>query len=270
MLKRLLEFRLFCFKIQDEPGFENLKKGEDGWETFEELQKILQISSEVTRKMQAEDLLVTDFIYLWISMKFELSKRATQSQFAKSLLECIEKRGEQIFNNKVIITGWFLDKSLYLLNEMNNDESKKQTARDIIKVVSRKRNTLDQTQNSAEVTMEIDVDEQETMEKTDSFDKLLQSLGNSKSRSSLRSNRPESSLIDREIAAYEKFPAPTQRCNSITWWKEHQEKCPLLAPIAFTIISAPTTEVTVERLFSHLKYRHRLVIIPLFPSYLQL
>ena len=65
--------------------------------------------------------------------------------------------------------------------------------------------------------MEIDVDEQETIEKTDSFDKLFHSLGNSKSRSSLHSNRPEISLIDKEIAAYENFPAPAQRCNIITW-----------------------------------------------------
>jgi hypothetical protein len=46
---------------------------------------------------------------------------------------------------------------------------------------------------------------------------------------------------------------PLQRQNSVTWWKEKAEMFPILSPIALDIISVPVTEVTVERLFSHLK-----------------
>lgn len=44
------------------------------------------------------------------------------------------------------------------------------------------------------------------------------------------------------------------------WWKENIETFPNLGPTAIDIISAPVTEVTVERLFSHLKFvlnKHR-------------
>lgn len=125
MLGRLIELKEFCLMTQDEPGFENLKKSAKSWANFEDLHQILQLPAELTLKLQAEDLLVIDFVYHWFSMMFRLKTKTASSLLASSLVKCLEEREKQMFANNVIITGWYLDKNLFLMHEMKNDIQKK-------------------------------------------------------------------------------------------------------------------------------------------------
>lgn len=50
-----------------------------------------------------------------------------------------------------------------------------------------------------------------------------------------------------EVAADGKFDA-------IKYWNESSSKYPTLAPVALDLVCSPMTEVSVERLFSHLGY----------------
>jgi hAT family C-terminal dimerisation region len=110
---------------------------------------------------------------------------------------------------------------------------------------------------------------EETEEMVDDFDEVsnpldavLQGLGkrNASFSNASRLKPPAKDDLDKEITMFENFPTPKNRPRSIAWWKDNMDLFPNLAPTALDIISAPATEVTVERLFSHLKFilnKHR-------------
>jgi hAT family C-terminal dimerisation region len=66
-----------------------------------------------------------------------------------------------------------------------------------------------------------------------------------------KSSQPNA--LDIEISLYDRMESPSKRIETLTWWQSNQLQLPLLSRVAFDILSSPMTEVTVERLFSHLK-----------------
>ena len=73
-------------------------------------------------------------------------------------------------------------------------------------------------------------------------------------------NALKKNQLDQDLEKFEHFPVPEFRKDSLVWWKENMKQFPALSAVALDIISAPVKEVSVERLFSHLKFilnRHR-------------
>ena len=62
----------------------------------------------------------------------------------------------------------------------------------------------------------------------------------------------KSSGLDEEISKYDKATGPGKQLQ-IEWWFDNQNEFHLLHKIAMAFITSPVTEVSVERLFSHLK-----------------
>ena len=95
--------------------------------------------------------------------------------------------------------------------------------------------------------------EEEAIEENDDIlEAQHNSLGKAQPLSQPKSSQKITSL-DAEIKKYDEMPTPVQRMDCVEWWMKNQENFPLLSVIALDIICAPVTEVTVERLFSHLK-----------------
>lgn len=61
------------------------------------------------------------------------------------------------------------------------------------------------------------------------------------------------SVLDSELAAFSLLPRLAPEAKMMEHWKL-QDAFPVLKNIVTDIISAPVTEVTAERLFSHLKF----------------
>lgn len=65
--------------------------------------------------------------------------------------------------------------------------------------------------------------------------------------------RENSSDMQLELIEYEKLPRLRAEKQIMEFW-ENQEKFPMLKKIAADILSVPVTEVSVERMFSHLSF----------------
>lgn len=264
MLGRLIELKDFCLRSQHEEGFEKLKRSSRTWEKFEELRKVLEIPAILTKNLQAEDLLVCDFVYQWHSMMLRLSN-FTSTPLIKSLIKCFKERESEIFENKLILAGWFMDKNLSLMPQLQDDGTKKWEAKKVIRMIhDKKQKLLGIFQEPVAVIQEEEEVENRENAWESPFDKMLQELGKASSSSCQKFSHTQPATkddLEKEIESYEKMMPPAQRpTNLILWWKEKSENFPTLAPIALDIISAPVTEVSVERLFSHLKIimnRHR-------------
>lgn len=87
---------------------------------------------------------------------------------------------------------------------------------------------------------------------------LMDDLGTQREQEGI-STRPAEKIgriekLKKEIDAYENLARiTTGRPDCLKWWSGVKEKFPLLSRIAVIILSVPVTEVTVERMFSHLK-----------------
>jgi hypothetical protein len=257
MLQRLIELKVFCLRSQDVPGFSHLKVSLEKWEAITNLCEILKLPAELTKQLQSEDLLVPDFVYHWFSMMTNL--KMLVSPMAKSLHRCLQAKEEEIFENHVILAGWFLDKSLSLLPEMNRDERKKRKAKDIIRTVSKKKNLLLGVVETFDIVPEM-IAEEPVANDGNPFDLMLKNLGKESEKKANSQTSQPSDALEEELKKYEASYAPIPRQNAMTWWKNRSTDFPILSAIAFDIISVPVTEVTVERLFSHLKIvvnRHR-------------
>lgn len=263
MLERLLELKTFCLKNQDSKDMKELRASGSKWNKFAKLHSLLKLPAELTVKLQAEKLLVTDFVYHWFCTMLKIENLAKSDTMAAALLTCLQIREKQIFDNTIIITGWFLDKSLYFMPKMDQSEENKESAKKVIRMVMKKRNMLSQD-DSDDLEQDENLDELEDQndiispeeEEEDSFDKLLRNCAKKGRRSVTSLSKVNASKLsaqlEEEITKYEAMAAPTRYTRGTIWWKQQQPILPLLAPIALDIISSPVTEVSVERLFSHL------------------
>lgn len=265
MLKRLVtKLMEFCIKFQNEKGFEELKVADSTWNQFKQLIEVLGPVADLTTQLQAEDLTVPDFLYKWMAMKMELEEIATSngdsSNYARKLIICIEEREKKIFSNKIVVAGWYLDKNLNVL--MDPDQIS--AAKIIIRMVAYKQDIISPNDNHVEEEEEeLEEPDESDDASTGSFDKFLQAKGKAATKTNpaaRKTKKEKSSDFDKEINAFDKLAVPRKRSSAIDWWNQNSEQFPLLSKVALDVISVPVTEVTVERLFSHLKTilnRHR-------------
>ena len=257
MMERLTSLKQFCRKIETEKEFEQLSMQETSWIQIENVVYTLESVSKLTTQLQAEDLLVSDFLYFWFAAKKKLED--CKIFYAIDLLNCIQEKESFILENPIILSGWFLDKNLsFLMSEIQQIEAKK-----FIRMVMKKTNKLEKI---ADVESENEMSDENvdmSVSEEESFEKFLQNQGK-KCRETIVSKElnhsKKSSKLEKEMEDYGKLAVPRKRRNQLEWWNGHINTFPILSKIALVIISTPVTEVSVERLFSHLKFilnKHR-------------
>lgn len=156
------------------------------------------------------------------------------------LRESIQKREKQIFSNIVILTATYLDKRFFFLLTPEEITREKNFVRSIIA----KFNCFDEFSFDAEIPLDA------SEEKNDSFEKKMQELAGSSS-SSMKSSI---NVLQKELNAYEKLDRLKTSESIMKFWINRSGTFPLLSSAAIQIISAPVTEVSVERLFSNLNF----------------
>lgn len=172
---------------------------------------------------------------------------------AQKLKKLVNERKEKIYSNPIIQAGIYLDPRFRTLTLNQNQQA---NAKKII-------NSLFMaSMNNVEVENQIET-LNEDIEMEDELQALL----------FLHHNLPETSAsqpmknFSEQIRAYEdfKFASLTLgKLNVTEFWMSHvknlESPINVLAKIAIDIISVPVTEVTAERLFSHLNFifnKHR-------------
>lgn len=245
MMKRVLELEDFCRRLQYDTDFKDLKLSDETWEQFKELSAVLNLAETLTLQLQAEDLLVPDFIYFWYRMKLKLL--CMSSEYAKKLLICVENYEGDLKKNDIVLAGWFLDKNV---GRMLKDPEKIEKGKNVIRMLNIKRklitgNVIKEIDDVSVLADDIEIDPLSNIFLERYLDGESSAPSSSQGRSGLG--------LEMEIKKYEKMKAPEQRTNVISWWLQNEEEFPIISPLALAIVSAPLTEVTGERLSSHLE-----------------
>lgn len=169
------------------------------------------------------------------------------------LRKCIETREKPIFANRLVLAAIYLDKRF----NFTLDPDEVTTAKSFIFQIWKKKQIVAGKPNEGEAGFSEQVSNEENVSAVMSpFEAFMntQARAIAISRSVQSStNRGKASTLEAEINIFDSLPRLTIDTQIIEFWKG-QKHLPEMKEIAVDIISAPVTEVSVERMFSHLNF----------------
>ena len=209
---------------------------------MKEVSKALKPLAVLTTKLQEEKLTIPDLVTYWRFAMFQIKEMKTAT--SENLHRAVELREPSVFENIMIKVGTFLDlKCKRLLSEIEIIDVKRH-----LSLLHERRLEIVSTNSQTEEAV-VEVPPSQELSDIDQF------FGNlsSKPEQSEAIRQQEDKFID-ELNLYEKFRwDPKSNKSSVEYWLSKSKELPLLSSIALDVMAIPGTEVSVERLFSHLK-----------------
>lgn len=236
---------------------------EDDWKKIENLRDTMKCCYYFTKKTQAQQMTMSDFYSEWITLKLSLKKKV-ECDFAAGIVQCMEERETDLFQNPTILAALFLDARYRLL--LKDKPLEKHTAITHLtllwkRVQGPKPSTITDVPNE---TAQSNKNTKKQQERCDELDTLLTSLDNAPSDSC------NQSTCDQIVAVLQKFDVEMnsvkreeRKRHAMDFWEENKYKYNEIYILAKIIFAAAPTEVSVECCFSGLtfilnKYRYNL------------
>lgn len=284
MLDRLISYEEFCKKCAKDKAFKSLKIPQLNWRIYHALVQMLKPTQVMTSRLQAQDLNVPDAIQFWMEMKTSLSEIKAVSEFPRmvsKLIKHIENREVKVLGNMIAQAGCYLGRQMQF--HLSPDATSK--AKEVVRMVAMKRwdishpvievpvsspvvvavgsnaNSSSPSQASQHSDESVSLPTltpiQLAIEKAKELKKKLLLEPKANPVSTPQERRTEHlEELNKEMEIYEdemmNETEPQEMPEALKYWKSSKSKFPILAAAALDIISCPMTEVSVERLFSHL------------------
>ncbi|EFN68823.1 Zinc finger BED domain-containing protein 4 [Camponotus floridanus] len=257
MLERLLLLKNYCTELAV-TKFENFETLTDAeWAKIEEVCRTLQPLKTCTEKLQAEQLTLSDFFSNWLETKLEIKKMNTP--FAILIFEFMVSREKHLLENNVLLSALFLDPRFKILLEETQIEKAKTHLKHLwAKMMSLQGNLITSNSDSQECPSS---GSESTSDDFESFLKLKEihhNSGISRSSSSSSVQLHEHLSLRRIEILLDGYNQEQRRIsrktNILEFWKEKSMIQPELYKLAMVVLAVPATQVSVERLFSGLKF----------------
>uniref|UniRef100_A0A2S2NMP6 Histone-lysine N-methyltransferase SUV420H2 n=1 Tax=Schizaphis graminum TaxID=13262 RepID=A0A2S2NMP6_SCHGA len=229
------------------------------WQQVETISKALLPAKVCSTKLQTEQLTMTDFYGAWIFCKIQTN--AMNSDFANKLVQLMTYREKIILNNQVLLAAIFLDPRYNITLSREQSASAIQHLTNIW-ICLKKIELNNQEVNT--ISPEYHQNTSDSLNPTDPIDDLeiyLRSKVNDESTSfdfgSLSNSQTET--IGTKIETLLKsFSIEEKRLchkiNILQFWKSKKLVYPELFELSNIVFSVLATQVSVERLFSGLKF----------------
>lgn len=279
MIERALTYKNFCKRHETVKELKELKVENEQWYEFRDLVAVLEPTQVLTTKLQAQNLTVSDCLFYWLEMKEELEGLSNSGQgkvalFSNKLIACLREKEEAVFNNKIALAGCYLGQKLQFTMTAGQIDGAKSMIRMVVmkkleiaklsepavdeQDMDEVRETIEETENAVENLSSLDRKIREAMTKAKESSSQLSQTSSSQSGSSYERERAKVlAELEKEFAAYEEdvLSSPSMPTKpSLGYWQTKCDSMPILSSAALDINCVPMTEVSVERLFSHLNF----------------
>lgn len=224
---------------------------ENEWDILKIISEALTPAKIATKKLQGEQLLVGDFFESWLRCKF--SVKAVGSSLAQCLYECMERREKLLFNNTAILSAIYMDPRWHIMLT----ETQRAAAETHMLSVWHRLEVLqpsepnNSNQNQINIQNLIDVIEPNESLVMDPIEKLLLRRESVISAEQTSLTKRDIKKIINEVTRIQRLPRSE---NILKYWEKRRYSDPYLYQLAITVLSVPVTQVSVERIFSHLKF----------------
>lgn len=261
MLRSLLPLQDFCKEIST-TSLKKLKNFSQ-WTAIQKLCATLTPVKKCTKKLQYEQLTLSDFYGYWLECIIEIEKMNTS--FSKLLLKFMRQRQSVLLNNDILLAAVFLDPRYKILL----DENKIERAKDHLKKVWIRQLKIkmmnEEPENEVDRERDTDTDSSGHHSVSDDFDNYLKlkekEINVSKRLFGTKKKQQNSLLsssrynIDTLLNNYETTQGRINRKeNVLMFWEENKNNFPELYKLSLIVMAVPSTQVSVERLFSGLKF----------------
>lgn len=255
MLENLLSLKEYCqeLAVTKFQHFVTLK--DDEWKKIEEICSALKPSKICTKKLQSEQLTLGEFLGIWYETK--LATEAIHTPFALLIVEKMKYREQKLLDNDVLLSAVFLDPRYKLLLETTQIEK----AKNHLKLLWAKMITINENES---LNADGDRSSTNSSETNSTYDELESILKIKERQHNLtntyRTLSKESDIyclrrLENKLQTYDIEQKRINRKNNILqFWNEKKDDQPELYKLAMTVLSVPATQVSVERLFSGLKF----------------
>ncbi|XP_050059928.1 uncharacterized protein LOC126551173 [Aphis gossypii] len=229
MLERLQHLKAFIQNMAaNDSKLRKVELSHLEWQQVDILFTTLLPSKICTKKLQYEQLTLTDFYGAWIACRIETE--SLNNVFSNKLVQCLRSREQNIMNNQVLLAAIFLDPRFNKL-EMSQ-------------VVSNSANI--ETENSIDESLNsnyVDTDRLEDFLKQKESDNQCSSIS-----SSTPSQQNSQNTISTKMETLLKtFQLDEKRLNHKTnileYWKTMKTKYPEIYQLSKIVFSVPATQV---------------------------
>ena len=256
MIKRFLELR----DSIEELGVVSLHLSSTTWSSLEELLFVLEVPYAVTLKLQAENLTSGVFMKEWCSLKHTLHKK--QTPLALEILKSMEKREVSLFQNKLFLAGVFVDpRYRILLSEEQMEVAKAGLIEVALKshhcsiLVSNSSSTENAVAESIQVNNIIRSSTSSPVSEEDDFEKELDLLEQRRLPGTCTSSKTNAiNQVMQELNSNIEKMIQSGRLKGKNVWKIIANLEEPLQTTAKILSAMPVTQVSVERLFSSMKF----------------
>lgn len=248
MLINLHELRDFCKEFaKRDNNFKKIVLNDSEWVVVKQIIDSLMPSKICVKTLQEEQLTIGDFFGAWLSCKRKTSKIDTD--LARKLTENMNIREKNLFENDVFVSAIFLDpRYKVLLSRAQTTQAISHLEQLWLKIHKICGNPEEQ-HNSTDLTNSIN---EMLVESDDEIGSFLCE----KETASFREATPFSIRdIFTILSEYDKQQNRIcHKLNIIQFWESQKQKSSQLYELAKILHSVPATQVSVERLFSGLKF----------------
>lgn len=282
MLIRLLELKDFCTNMA--AANKDLQLSAADWVTITSVVEALKPAKISTKRLQSEQLTMGDFYIEWL--KCQIDTKKVNTSFMDSLVRHMKRREDKLFKNEAFLSAIFLDPRVQvLLTAQQKEAAKTHLATTWARIEDVKRRQGNETENlqpsadhgNAPIELVDSDDELEKMLKVSSawmphhiicFQNIFklycvngsvlifhefQAAGDAEARPG-SFGRSAMAPIMSALTAFEKTQRLGKGANILTFWEDNKLIMPELYEIAQTVLAVPATQVSVERLFSGMKF----------------
>lgn len=253
MMKRVKELKSICDDSEEITQIVN----ENFWLEINNTLECLQPAAEATIRLQAEQLTLGDFYSIWIICKTKTEK--LNFPLAKDIVTSMINREKLLLQNKAFLAAIFIDPRWKIVLSEQEMEIAKNWIKDVYRqmcVVNQEQEEISQElEETSTASSSRDPISVQNSLASDNFHTDLQSLEsilNETQRVRARTADSVRLTFDYYLAEYVTAPRLAITEDVIVYWTQ---KLPnKLAEVALVVLAAPATQVTVERLFSTLKF----------------
>lgn len=246
MLERLVDLKECCNDKN-----KDLYLDSQTWLKIEELVRSLMPARIATKIMQKEQIVIGDFYRTWCNCKLETSKINTP--LAHKLTRAMLAREKLLFNNDAFLAGMFLDARF---NIVLTQEQQIQANNYLIYIwqymqkIQKKYDMLNNSINNHDCTPSTS-NVNNDQEDADAVEIMLRQLD---ARQCINNTATCSIDIINSLQQFLTYPRLNSKENILEFWDKNKSSMPHLYSLAKVVLAVPPTQVSVERLFSSLKY----------------
>lgn len=265
-LSSLLRLEGFLRQDQDDDDDEAVLTDDD-WCAIHALLETLEPPMVATKKLQAEQLTLGDAYGVWLECKLKLNKqcsplaqeisrnmtkREKRETFARSNRERAgQEKNPPLFENPGFLSALFLDPRYFSCLEEDDVVQAKSWLKDLWVRISRSKTTENlEEEEENEQSEEVD----DILDDEDELSALIRERDSRRRRESSDHQRVQdiTNILD---SYYIQTPLLKDRTYPILkYWEERKFVNPELYELAKIVHAIPATQVSVERLFSSLRF----------------